>query len=169
MRILITGFVVFVIWCFVSAWLYNDKLLPVINKPVTIPATIDNQSHVADSLMRLKAMMPKDLTIFFEFDDAKFKPDPQADIRIPEFKAWLDKYPVAVLSVRGYTDIVGTPEFNQDLGMERAEVVGKYLEEKGIPSSRIQKESIGESKASENYITEEGRARNRKAEISVKM
>jgi OmpA-OmpF porin, OOP family len=169
MRILITGFVVFVIWCFVSAWLYNDKLLPVINKPVTIPATTDNQSHVADSLMRLKAMMPKDLTIFFEFDDAKFKPDPQADNRIPEFKAWLDKYPVAVLSVRGYTDIVGTPEFNQDLGMERAEVVGKYLEEKGIPSSRIQKESIGESKASENYITKEGRAKNRKAEISVKM
>ena len=75
----------------------------------------------------------------------------------------------AVLSVSGYTDIVGTPEFNQDLGMERAEVVGKYLEEKGILSSRIQKESIGESKASENYITKEGRAKNRKAEISVKM
>jgi outer membrane protein OmpA-like peptidoglycan-associated protein len=169
MRILITGFVVFVIWCFVSAWLYNDKLLPVLHKPVPVLTTPENQTNEADSLMKLKALMPKELTIYFEFDDAKFKPDPQNDNSIAEFKAWLDKYPGSMLSVQGYTDLVGTPDFNQALGLERAEAVTKYLEAKGIPASRIITGSMGESKAFENYITKEGRAKNRKTEISIKL
>jgi outer membrane protein OmpA-like peptidoglycan-associated protein len=74
-----------------------------------------------------------------------------------------------MLSVKGFTDIVGTAEFNQDLGLKRAEIVGKYLEEKGIPATRIIRESMGESMAFENYITEEGRAKNRKTEVSIKL
>jgi len=169
MRILIIGFAAFVIWCFVSAWLYNDKLLPVLHKPVPVIAAPENQTNEADSLMKLKAMMPKDLTIYFEFNDAKFKADPQYDNSIAEFKSWLEKYSGSMLAVKGFTDIVGTPEFNHDLGMKRAEVVGKYLEEKGIPSARIIRESMGESLAFENYITEEGRAKNRKTEVSIKL
>ncbi|MCU0462822.1 MAG: OmpA family protein [Bacteroidales bacterium] len=169
MRILITGFVAFVIWCFVSAWLYNDKLLPVLNKPVPVLTTPENQTNEADSLMKLKALMPKDLTIYFEFNDAKFKPDPQTDNSVAEFKTWLDKYPGSMLSVKGFTDIVGTPEFNLSLGQERAEAVGKYLEDKGVPSAKIIKESLGERMAYENYITKEGRAKNRKTEVSIKL
>ena len=169
MRILITGFVAFVIWCIVSAWLYNDKLKPVLDRPVPVAAVPDNQTNEADSLMKLKAMMPKDLTIYFEFDDARFKPDPQTDQSISEFKAWLDKYPSSRLLVQGFTDIVGTTDFNLALGLERAEVVGKYLEEKGIPASRMIRESMGESKSFENYITVEGRAKNRKTEVSIKL
>ena len=69
----------------------------------------------------------------------------------------------------GLTDLVGTPDFNQSLGLERAEAVGKYLVEKGIPAARILKESMGESKAYENYITKEERAKNRKTEVSIKL
>ena len=93
MRILITGFVFFVIWCFVSAWLYNDKLLPVMKKPVTMQTIPEKQTNEADSLMKLKASMPKNLLIYFEFNDSKFKPDPQIDNSVTEFKAWLEKYP----------------------------------------------------------------------------
>ncbi|MCX6334474.1 MAG: OmpA family protein [Bacteroidia bacterium] len=169
MRILIIGFVAFVIWCFVSAWLYNDKLLPMRNKPVPVFTTPESKTNEADSLMKLKALMPKDLTIYFEFNDTKFKPDPQNNNSIAEFKAWLDKYPGSMLLVQGCTDIVGTTEFNKTLGLKRAEAAGKYLEEKGIPATRIIKESMGESKAFENYITKEGRAKNRKTEVSIKL
>jgi outer membrane protein OmpA-like peptidoglycan-associated protein len=169
MRILITGFVAFVIWCFFSAWLYNDKLLPVLHKPVPVITAPENRLNEADSLMKLKALMPKDLTIWFEFNDAKFKPDPQYENSIAEFKAWLDKYPGSMLSVQGYTDIVGTTDFNMALGLERAEVVSKFLETKGVPATRIITGSMGESKAFENYITKEGRAKNRKTEVSIKM
>jgi outer membrane protein OmpA-like peptidoglycan-associated protein len=169
MRILITGFVVFVIWCFISAWLYNDILLPVLNKPVpvqTIPQPIDN---AADSLARLKAMMPKDLTIYFEFNNARLKTDPQYDNSLMEFKTWLDKYPGAMLLITGHSDLVGTPEFNMALGLKRAQVVSKYAESKGIDSGRIRAESKGETMPAADYLNPEGRAKNRRTELTIKM
>lgn len=169
MRILITGFIAFVIWCFVSAWLYNDHLLPALKKPAAVVTAPETMTREADSLMKLKAMMPKDLTIYFEFNDAKFKADPQNDNSIAEFKAWLDKYPGSMLSVTGNTDLVGTPDFNMDLGQKRAEIVGKYLESKGINASRIITQSLGETKPAAGYITKEERAKNRRTEITIKL
>ena len=169
MRILITGAIVFVIWCFFSSWLYNDILLPVMRKPVPILATPVSQTNEADSLMKLKAMMPKNLSIYFEFNDSKFKPDPQYDNSIAAFKAWLEKYPGSMLSVEGYTDLVGTTEFNQDLGLKRAYIVGKYLEEHGITTDKIMAKSKGEDTHAEDYITVDGRAKSRRTDISIKM
>jgi len=169
MRILITGFVFFVIWCFVSAWLYNDILLPAMRKPVTVQTIPETPTHEADSLMKLKASMPKNLLIYFEFNDSKFKPDPQFDNGISEFKAWLDKYPKSMLQVTGHTDLVGTAGYNDKLALKRAEVVGKYLEGKGVGSSRMITESKGSAEPIATYITSEGRAKNRRTEISVKM
>jgi outer membrane protein OmpA-like peptidoglycan-associated protein len=169
MRILITGFIVFVIWCFVSAWLYNDHLLPALKKPVAVTTVPETNTREADSLMKLKAMMPKDLTIYFEFNDAKFKADPQNDNSVAEFKAWLDKYPGSMLSVTGNTDLVGTADYNQALGLKRAEIVGKYIESKGINASRIITQSLGETKPAAGYLTKEDRAKNRRTEITIKL
>jgi outer membrane protein OmpA-like peptidoglycan-associated protein len=169
MKILISGFAVFVIWCFVSAWIYNDKLLPMMKKQVPVQATPDNQTNEADSLMKLKAMMPKELSIYFEFDKSEFKADPQYDASISAFKAWLDKYPGSMLRVDGYTDIVGTAEFNQALGLKRAHTVGKYLEEHGITTDRIIAGSNGKETNSGDYISVEGRAKSRRTDISIKM
>ena len=169
MKILITGFVVFVIWCFVSVWLYNDKLLPAFNKPAPVPTIPNSQINEADSLAKLKASMPKDLLIYFEFNNAKFKPDPQTDNSVTAFKAWLDKYPRSMISVTGNTDLVGTTDFNKTLGLKRALIVEKYLESQGINSGRMITESKGESWPVADYLTEEGRAKNRRTEISIKM
>jgi outer membrane protein OmpA-like peptidoglycan-associated protein len=169
MRILITGFVVFVIWCFISAWLYNDKFLPAMRKPVPVQIIPESQTNVADSLAKIKASMPKDLLIYFEFNDAKFKPDPQNDNSIAAFKSWLDKYPESMLSVTGHTDLVGTPEYNQKLALKRAQIVAKHLETQGITSGKMIVESKGETQPAADYLTSEGRAKNRRTEISIKM
>jgi outer membrane protein OmpA-like peptidoglycan-associated protein len=169
MRILITGFVIFVIWCIISAWLYNDKLLPVINKPVTIPTIPEAKTNEADSLMRLKASLPENLMIYFEFNETKFKTDPNTDSKIAELMSFLDKHSGSMLLVSGNTDLVGTAEFNKALGLRRALTVEKYLEARGINSTRIITESQGEDKPVANYLTEEGRAKNRRTEISIKM
>ncbi len=100
--------------------------------------------------------------------NAKFKPDPQNDSRLAEFKSFIEKNPSSVLSVTGYTDLVGTAEFNQELGLKRALTVQKYLGGKGFPAERMKAESGGED-ISSDYITEEGRAKVRRAEISVKL
>ena len=169
MRILITGFVVFVIWCFISAWLYNDNLLPAMKKPVPVLTIPESQTNEADSLMKLKASMPKDLLIYFEFNDTKFKPDPQTDKSVAEFKAWLDKYPGSMLSLLPGIPIWWELEYNQALGLKRAQIVGKYLENQGILPTRMIKESKGEDQPAADYLTEEGRAKNRRTEISIKM
>jgi len=96
-------------------------------------------------------------------------PDPQTDNLIGEFKTWLDKYSGSMLSVTGNTDLVGSDEYNKTLGIKRALAVGKYLEDKGINSGRIIMESLGESKPVADYLTAEGRAKNRRTEISIKM
>jgi OmpA-OmpF porin, OOP family len=169
MRILITGFVVFVIWCFISAWLYNDKLLPAIKRPVPVLAIPETPINAPDSLMKIKASMPKNLLIYFEFDALKFKQDPQINQRISEFKAWLDKYPASMLSVTGHTDLVGTTEYNNALALKRAVIIGKYIERQGINAGKIITESKGETQPAADYLTKEGRAMNRRTEISIKM
>ncbi len=170
MKILITGFVVFVIWCFVSAWLYNDHLLPAWRKPIpVVPQISEQQTREADSLMKLKASMPKDITIYFEFNDVKFKPDPQTNNAVAEFKAWLDKYPGSMVVVTGYTDLVGTSEYNKDLGLKRASAVGKYIAGLGISGEKMLIDSQGENNPAAGYITAEERAKNRRTVISIKM
>jgi outer membrane protein OmpA-like peptidoglycan-associated protein len=168
MRILITGFVLFVIWCFISAWLYNDKLLPAFKKPVTVLTIPESPTKEADSLMKLKASMPGNLQIYFEFNDARFKADQQTDNKIAGFKSWLDKYSGSMLSVTGNTDLVGTVEYNNALGMKRALTVQKYLVDRGINKDRIITESLGKSNPAADYLTKEGRAKNRRTEISIK-
>lgn len=168
MRILITGFVAFAIWCVFSAWMYNDKLLPVINAPDPV-TEVPEQTSAADSLAKIYAAMPEKLSIYFEFNDSKFKNDQQTDSRIAEFRQWLDKYPGSKLYVTGHTDIVGDDAYNQDLGMKRAEVVGKYITSQGINADRMPVESKGESEPAADNLTSEGRAKNRRTEIIIKL
>jgi outer membrane protein OmpA-like peptidoglycan-associated protein len=169
MRILITGAVAFVIWCFISAWLYNDHLVPALNKPVPVVTVTENRNNEADSLMKLKASMPADLLIYFRFDESQFKPDQQFESSLAPFRAWLEKYPGSKLVVTGNTDLVGTPEFNMELGQKRAETVTKNLVSLGIPADRIITESLGETRPAAEYISPDGRAKNRRTEITIKM
>jgi len=171
MRIHIAGFVLFVIWCFISAWLYNDKILPGMKKsaPIqiqTIPKTLTNE---ADSLMKLKASMPENLLIYFDFDKSNFKSDVQIENSITTLKTWIGKYQGSMLNVTGHADSVGTIEYNYNLGLKRAEVVEKYLENKGIISSRMIIESKGETEPAADNLSDDGRAKNRRTEISIKM
>jgi outer membrane protein OmpA-like peptidoglycan-associated protein len=169
MRILITGTVLFVIWAIFSAWLYNDVLLPVINKPVTVQSVPEPPNPVADSLAKIYASKPKTLMIYFEFDKTKFRNDPQTDSKVAEFKSWLDKFPTSMLLITGHTDLVGTPDYNQALSLKRAQVIEKYLLAQGISAGRMITESKGEGQPIADYITSEGRAKNRRAEISIKL
>jgi OmpA-OmpF porin, OOP family len=168
MRILVTGITVFVIWSFFSVWLYVDVLRHAASQQFTETADPQSQITAADSLSKLNAMMPPDVTIYYEFDEVNFTPDPQLETNLAQFKSWLDKYPGSLLSVTGHTDLVGEQIYNRDLGLERARIVQKYLERKGFPASRINAVSKGEDEPAAGYITPEDRAKNRRSVISIK-
>jgi len=168
MRVLITGLIVFVIWSFFSMWLYIDILKPMTAKPPVVQLVPESQIREADSLKQFYASMPKDLMIYFEFDKANFKTDPQTDSSVAEFKKWLDKYPDYKLYVIGHTDFIGTPDYNLKLGLERSQIIQKYLENQGINSDKIVTSSRGEEQPVADLLTSTGRAKNRRTEITIK-
>jgi outer membrane protein OmpA-like peptidoglycan-associated protein len=168
MRVFITGLIVFVIWSFFSMWLYVDILKPLTIKQPVVQPIPESQTREADSLKQFYASMPANLMIYFEFDKARFKADPQTDSSIAEFKKWLGKYPDYKLHVIGHTDFIGETQYNLDLGSERALIISKYLETQGIGADKIVTSSRGEETPVADLITSEGRAKNRRTEITLK-
>jgi len=170
MRILIIGFVVFVLWSVFSVWLYVDKIKPALNKPETVQEIPETQTNIADTLMQQPAttVRPNDLIIYFEFDNAEFKPDPETDGIIAEFRTWLDNNPETMLYITGHTDIIGTREYNNILGLRRAQNIKEYLESKSIEAGKMITESKGEDDPATDQNTEEGRAMNRRSVLTIK-
>lgn len=168
MRILITGFILLVVWSFFSMWLYVDILKPMTIKQVIVQPVPEGLTREADSLKKFYASMPKDLMIYFEFDNSKFKSDPKTDSSIAEFKKWMDKYPEYKLHITGHTDFIGSPEYNLELGLKRAQIVQKYVETRGITPGKIVTSSMGKEQQIADLITSAGRAMNRRTEISIK-
>jgi outer membrane protein OmpA-like peptidoglycan-associated protein len=167
MRILITGFIAFVIWGIFSAWMYTDKLSPVLKPREPVMVTTE-KSNVADSLAADRELAPQKFSIYFDFNKSEFTNDQQTESSISGFREWLERHPGSMLNITGHTDIVGTTEYNNELGMKRASTVGKYMESKGIPADRMIVESKGESEPASDYLTNEGRAKDRRTEISIK-
>lgn len=168
MRILLIGSVVFVIWAFFSTWLFVDVLKPALKRPVPEAAVPVPANNLADSLAKINALMPKDLVIWHDFNKAGLTPDARIEESLVAFKAWIDKYPGSMLLVTGYTDLVGTPEYNEALGLERAQAAQKFLEERGFPAARMTVSSKGEEDPVAGYITAADRAKNRRTVISIK-
>ena len=72
------------------------------------------------------------------------------------------------IAVEGHTDEVGNDEYNQKLGMRRAETVMKELAALGIDRSRMSAASLGERKPLINQETGWARAVNRRVEFQVR-
>lgn len=167
MRIIVTGLIAFVIWSLFSTWLFVTKLKPAMEEPVTLQTIPEPTVEVAEQPVQPVEPVPKDLTILFQFDRTAFTPDQQIESGVTELKAWTDKNTEAVIKVTGHTDFVGTQQYNNELGLKRAQSVKNYLVSKGIPGDRITIDSRGEDQPAADNITSAGRARNRRTEISV--
>jgi OmpA-OmpF porin, OOP family len=77
-------------------------------------------------------------------------------------------YPSLKVDVSGHTDWIGTDAYNQALSERRATAVKDYLVRKGVDAGRIRTYAYGESQPVAPNTTAEGRALNRRAEISTK-
>lgn len=71
------------------------------------------------------------------------------------------------LNIAGYTDYVGTNEFNQDLSERRANAVKRYLLSKNVPSSSVTIVGYGEKDPIAPNNTSEGRELNRRVEFQL--
>lgn len=91
-------------------------------------------------------------------------------LALPAMKRFADaliKYNRTSILISGYTDSVGTDEYNDQLSAKRADTARKSLESNKVSSERIFTWGMGERHPITKNDTEQGRARNRRVEFVV--
>ena len=76
------------------------------------------------------------------------------------------KYDKTILEVAGHTDNVGGAEYNRQLSQRRATSVSQYLMGKGVAEARIMTAAGGEEPPIASNASEQGRAANRRVEVT---
>jgi peptidoglycan-associated lipoprotein len=95
-------------------------------------------------IQRLETALRFDMPVYFGFDEA--------DLRAENFPL-LDRfaevvsqyYPSSLITVEGFTDPAGSPEYNLQLGKRRADAVMAYLvDQRGLAVEQVRAVSYGE-------------------------
>jgi outer membrane protein OmpA-like peptidoglycan-associated protein len=76
-------------------------------------------------------------------------------------------YPDLKLEIDGYTDSVGSDEYNQTLSDKRAEAVRDYLTSSGVSSNNVEARGMGKADPVADNSTAAGRQLNRRVEMIV--
>lgn len=101
------------------------------------------------------------------FDVNKTALKPAATTNLQNLAASMQKNPDTNISIIGYTDNTGSPQYNQDLSVRRAEAVKSAMTANGVSSSRLTTQGKGEADPIADNTTEAGRAQNRRVEIVI--
>ena len=83
--------------------------------------------------------------VYFDFDSFAIRADAKPTL-MADSNAIKDNTTWGVITIEGNTDERGSEEYNLALGERRANAVRTYLIDLGVPSSRLQVVSFGESK-----------------------
>jgi len=92
---------------------------------------------------------------------------PGATGNLSKLVAFLDKYPDRTVAIQGYTDSVGSEDYNQWLSERRADSVKSYLIEQGISSIRLAASGKGRSDPVADNDSAAGRQQNRRVEVII--
>lgn len=170
MRILIIGFIAFACWSVFSTYIYVCKIKGLCMKPqTTLVETAKPQGTLEPtSKVEEKTSIPKDLVVYFAFDKSDLISDALASIYFDKSNAYLNKNQHAIINITGHTDAVGTIEYNQALGLRRAQTMHQYFANKGISESRITIESKGKEEPVADNKSDQGRAKNRRSVVTIK-
>jgi outer membrane protein OmpA-like peptidoglycan-associated protein len=79
----------------------------------------------------------------------------------------LKAYPNAQVQLSGHTDNTGAAAANQALSLDRANAIKGMLVNQGVVSDRISTQGFGQDRPIASNDTEDGRARNRRTELTV--
>jgi OmpA-OmpF porin, OOP family len=108
----------------------------------------------------------------FVFDRLNFEPDStqltaDSQSTVTNLSQILNAYPTAQVQLSGHTDNAGAPDANQNLSLNRANAVKQMLIDRGIAADRIATIGYGQDRPIASNDTEEGRAKNRRLELTV--
>lgn len=143
-----------------SSW-SEDKLIEgcglVVAAPVVEAAPV---THAVSETVSLSA------SALFALNSAEFNRDqPQLDELAARVKGLSS---IESIDIVGHTDSSGTDAYNQALSVRRAEAVKNYLIAKDVNPAIMTTSGMGESQPVASNATSEGRAQNRRVDISFK-
>ena len=103
--------------------------------------------------------------VLFTTGRADLKPGATGNLN--KLVAFLDKYPDRSVSIQGYTDSVGSEDYNQGLSERRANSVKSYLAAQGIGSMRLSASGKGRNDPVADNDSAAGRQQNRRVEVII--
>jgi peptidoglycan-binding protein ArfA len=101
------------------------------------------------------------------FDTDGFSLTPGSEQLLTQVAGKLTACPDPRVSVTGYTDNTGNDAINIPLSENRAKSVADYLVSQGVAADRVTSNGVGSSQPIASNDTLEGRAQNRRVEITV--
>ncbi len=106
--------------------------------------------------------------VYFDTDSWELRDDTRRALRanaevIQQHQDW------GVLTIEGHCDERGSDEYNIALGDRRALVVKRYLEDLGVPASRLRTVSFGENRPAVQGHDESAWRYNRRSELKTKV
>jgi outer membrane protein OmpA-like peptidoglycan-associated protein len=103
--------------------------------------------------------------VLFAFNQYALKPD--AREKLAKVSGILLAYPGLTVQVEGYTDNVGSEEYNLKLSQQRADAVRDYLVSQGVPTANVTSIGYGKNNPVTDNATAAGRGQNRRVQLVV--
>jgi outer membrane protein OmpA-like peptidoglycan-associated protein len=101
------------------------------------------------------------------FDFNKYNLKPEANEKLAMVSGILLSQPDLKIQIEGYTDNIGSDEYNQKLSQQRADQVRDYITSHGISPSNVTATGFGKADPIADNSTSAGRAKNRRVQLVV--
>jgi outer membrane protein OmpA-like peptidoglycan-associated protein len=125
-------------------------------------AQLNQVLQTRDTARGLVVSMPD---VLFDFN--KYTLKPEARERLARVSGIVLAYPDLKLQIEGYTDSIGSDEYNQTLSDKRAEAVRDYLVSSGVSINNVSAQGLGKADPVADNSTAAGRKLNRRVEMIV--
>ena len=125
-------------------------------------AQLNQVLQTKDTARGLIVSMPD---VLFDFN--KYTLKPEARERLARISGIVLAYPDLRLSIEGYTDSIGTDEYNQTLSEKRAATVRDYLIKSGVSLNNVFAQGFGKAEPVADNSTAAGRKLNRRVDMVV--
>jgi outer membrane protein OmpA-like peptidoglycan-associated protein len=125
-------------------------------------AQLNQVLQTRDTARGLIVSMPD---VLFDFNKYTLKPETRE--RLARISGIVLAYPDLKLEIDGYTDSIGSDEYNQTLSDKRAEAVREYLTSSGVAANNVTSRGFGKADPVADNSTATGRQLNRRVEMIV--
>jgi len=136
----------------------------------TVKLTVDDKqcgthSATGSQSVSLRVVLQEQGKVLFDFNKAVLKPEAIRQLGV--VLQALREQPTLKTVIVGHTDGIGSDAYNLKLSQRRADSVATYLAQQGVPRQSIRTEAHGKRQPVASNATAEGRAQNRRVEITL--